>query len=169
MKQIIALFTLSFILFACGGKKEQPKVDEIKEEVTEQIEETAENTEEVVEEAVEDVKEEVKNIAKKTEELASGAKRIAQGKGQWTGSLISLTDFVTSSSKDLSQEEAVALVKDNKMIGFNYNGSIFMVFNTDGTYANKSLTRSLQDGKVTVKGKINSVGGMNVIIADEIQ
>lgn len=169
MKQIIAIFTLSFVLFACGGKKEQPKVDEIQEEVTEFVGEVVEDVEEEVEEVVEEVKEEVKKVAKKTEELASGAKRVSQGKGEWTGSLVSLSEFVTSNAKDLSQEEAVALVKDNKMIGFNSNGTIYMVFNSDGTYANRSLTRSLKDGKVTIKGKINSVGGMNVIIADIIE
>ncbi len=169
MKQIIAILTIGFILFSCGGKKEQEKVDEIKEEVTETVEEVAEEVEEKTEEVIEESKEIANNVAKKTEELASGVKKVMKGKGEWTGSVVSLTDFVTGNASDLTKDQAVDAVKANKMIAFLVDGTPYLVFNTDGSYASKALAKALADGSVTIKGKINSVGGMNSIIADIIE
>ena len=169
MKRIIALLTLSFVLFACGGKKEQEKVDEMKEEVSEKVEETAEDMEETAEEVVEDVKEGMKEVAKKTEELASGVTRQKQGKGEWTGTVVSLTDFVTGNPNNLTKDQAVEMVKANKMIAFYVDGTPYMVFNTDGSYASKALAKSLDDGSTMIKGKLQNIGGMNVIIADIIE
>jgi uncharacterized protein YoxC len=169
MKQIIAILTIGFILFSCGGKKEQEKVDEIKEEVTETVEEVAEEVEEKTEEVIEESKEIANNVAKKTEELASGVKKVMKGKGEWTGSVVFLTDFVTGKASDLTKDQAVDAVKANKMIAFLVDGTPYLVFNTDGSYASKALAKALADGSVTIKGKINSVGGMNSIIADIIE
>lgn len=169
MKQFIAILTIGFILFSCGGKKEQEKVDDIKEEVTETVEEATEVAEEVVEDTKEEVKEIATNVAKKTEELASGVKKVMKGKGEWTGSVVSLTDFVTGNASDLTKDQAITAVKGNKMIAFLVDGTPYLVFNTDGSYASKALAIALADGSVTIKGKINTVGGMNSIIADVIE
>lgn len=173
MKQFIAILTIGFILFSCGGKKEQEKVDDIKEEVTETVEEVTEEVEETTEEVVEETKKDVKeiatNVAKKTEELASGVKKVMKGKGEWTGSVISLTDFVTGNASNLTKEQAIDAVKANKMVAFLVDGTPYLVFNTDGSYASKALAKALADGSVTIKGKINTVGGMNSIIADVIE
>lgn len=177
MKQIIAIFTLTFLLISCGGsKKEEQKAEDIQEQVdetvdnvTQEAEEVVEKVEEKTEEVKEEVKETTKTIAKKTEELASGVKKVVQGKGEWTGNVISLTDFVTGNSKNLTKDEAIANVKNKKMMAFVVDGTPYLVFNTDGSYANKTLALALEDGVVNIKGKLNSVGGMNTIIADIIE
>lgn len=110
MKQIIAIITLTAFMFACGGKKEETKVDEVKEQVEETVNEISDNV-----------------------------------------------------------EEAVNYVKSKKMIAFMSEGNTYLVFNTDGSYANKALAIALEDGVVKIKGKVNSVGGMNTIIADVIE
>lgn len=177
MKEIIAILTLTLFLISCGGsKKEEQKAEDIQEQVEESVEEATEtmedaasDMEEKAEEIKEDVKETTKTIAKKTEELASGVKKVMQGKGEWSGSVISLSDFVTGASKNLSKEEAVSSVKNKKMIAFLVDGTPYLVFNTDGSYASKALAIALEDGVVNIKGKVNSVGGMNTIIADIIE
>lgn len=176
MKQIIAIITLAAFMFACGGKKEEQKVEEVKEQVEETVNEISDNVEEAVEEVeekTEEIKNEVnetsKNVVKKTEELASGVKKVMQGKGEWSGNVILLSDLVTSSAKNLTKEEAVNYVKSKKMIAFMSEGNTYLVFNTDGSYASKALAIALEDGVVKIKGKVNSVGGMNTIIADVIE
>ena len=67
------------------------------------------------------------------------------------------------------KEEAVASVKGKQMIAFVVDGTPYLVFNTDGSYANKALAIALEDGIVNIKGKMNVVGGMNTIIADIIE
>lgn len=178
MKYLIAIFTLTFLLISCGGNK----TEETKpEEVTEQVEQTTPEATETVEQApaVEEKVEEVKEVAqtgvtepastKKTEELASGVNKVTKGKGEWSGNVVMLSNFVTGSAKNLTKEEAVASVKGKQMIAFVVDGTPYLVFNTDGSYANKALATALADGIVNIKGKMNVVGGMNTIIADIIE
>lgn len=175
MKYLIAIFTLTFLIISCGGNK----TEETKpEEVTEQVEQTTPEATETVEQApaVEEKVEEVAQTGatepvptKKTEELASGVNKVTKGKGEWSGNVVMLSNFVTGSAKNLTKEEAVASVKGKQMIAFVVDGTPYLVFNTDGSYANKALATALADGIVNIKGKMNVVGGMNTIIADIIE
>lgn len=175
MKYLIAIFTLTFLLISCGGNKTEEKKPE---EVTEQVEQTTPEATETVEQApaVEEKVEEVAQTGatepvptKKTEELASGVNKVTKGKGEWSGNVVMLSNFVTGSAKNLTKEEAVASVKGKQMIAFVVDGTPYLVFNTDGSYANKALATALADGIVNIKGKMNVVGGMNTIIADIIE
>ena len=178
MKQFIAIFALTLMLISCGGQKQEETKPEEVTETTEQVSEPA--TEQVQEQAPAETTTEVKEETKttettaaskpaKTEELASGVTKVSKGAGEWTGDVVLLTDLVTGNAKNLTKDDAVASVKAKKMIAFVSGGTTYLVFNTDGSYASKALALALADGSVTIKGKINSVGGMNTIIADVIE
>lgn len=83
------------------------------------------------------------------------------------GKTVSLSAVVTGANADLTKEQAVEYVKSGKPLAFKTSkGEIYLVFNTDGSLADKNL--ALNAGtEYTITGKVHNKKGLKYIIADK--
>ncbi len=161
MKKLVALFAIifitSFMLESCGGDKkaDTPEPQTVEEAVTETTEqEVTEVTEEQVaeEQAVEQKEAEVKDYSKTP----------------LKGKVVSITKMVAGGNPDLSPVSASKEVEKGWPVGLLSGGKIFIIYNTDGSFAGKKLAKKA-GREVSVYGKFKKVQGMNVIISSKIE
>lgn len=96
----------------------------------------------------------------------------AQGKAkEYVGKIVSINKIIVGQDASVDKAKATTLFEKSQPLGLQVGegkkAKLYVVFNSDGTYAGKKLAE-LADGKVAVKGKTKSVQGLQVIIADGI-
>lgn len=86
-----------------------------------------------------------------------------------SGKTVNLSEVVSGKDGNVDKAQAVELVKANKPLAFMSNdGKLYIVFNTDGTVANKNLARNAgNDFKII--GKVHNKNGFQYIIADKYE
>lgn len=163
MKNLLLILLLSGLLIACGEEKEETQDPEEKQEQTlSEAEEDAADTASVAEEDVEVHKKHEHEHDTKEEKKTTTAT-----KGSWTGKVIKITDFIKGSSENLDVNRVKQLINAGQYVGFETNGTFYMVYNAAGNYDWKSLAKAA--GKeVTIEGKVKKVGGISIIIADNV-
>lgn len=83
------------------------------------------------------------------------------------GKTVSLSAVVTGQDASLTKEQAIEYVKAGKPLAFKTSkGDLYLVFNTDGSLADKNL--ALNAGtEYTITGKVHNKKGLKYIIADK--
>ncbi len=173
-KIVLSFFVvlLAFAIVSCGGeKKEEPAGDTSMEQMDTQepetMEEQAPDTADIGDIQDEEVqKEEMKE--EKKESPKEEKKAMADPNVPIEGTVVSLYGLVTSGKMEVNKAEAIDLVNRDQLLGFkDSKGTIWIVYNTDGSYAGKNLARHA-DGKLGIKGKKRNIKGANILIADEM-
>lgn len=105
-----------------------------------------------------------------SEKEEAGEKTQAQASGtvqaDITGKVVSLNEIMIGLNGDVSKDKAKSLAEHAQPIMFlGDNGNIYVVYNSDGSYAAKKLAEHAGAAKIGIKGKIKSVNGVPVIIA----
>lgn len=86
-----------------------------------------------------------------------------------TGRTVNLSEVVTGKEGSVDKATAVELVKANKPLAFmSKDGKLYIVFNTDGTVADRNLARNA-DGEYKIIGKVHNKNGFQYIIADKFE
>ena len=84
------------------------------------------------------------------------------------GKTVNLSAIVTGADGSVTKAQAVELVKAGKPLAFKTSkGEIYLVFNTDGSLADKNLALNA-DAEFTISGKVHNKKGLKYIIADKI-
>ena len=159
---------LSGLLFACGGNEETdtPAEDAVQEQV-DNVEEAAEDAGETMEEAAEDVAEGTEEAAEDVKEAVTG-ESTKSSKGELTGKVVKMTDFITGNYETLSVARVKEPVMAGQYVGFLSNGTFYMVYNAAGNYDWKGLAKVSGEESVTIQGKISKVNGVSIIMATNI-
>ena len=155
MRKLIALIGLFAVLFyfnsfAQEATKKAPEKKEVKKEQPEATKKTAKERP--------DIKDRI---------------RPGQSRG-FEGYVTSLTDFVAGSGENkISKEQAEKLLANGQPLVFvtaseGGTGRLMFVFNTDGTYAGKSLAQNAGIA-ITISGKVKNAKGLKYIIAEKIE
>lgn len=83
------------------------------------------------------------------------------------GKTVNLSSVVLGQEGSVNKEQAIELVKAGKPLAFKSNsGELFLVFNTDGSVADKNLALNA-DAEYTITGKVQNKNGFKYIIADK--
>ena len=86
-----------------------------------------------------------------------------------TGRVVSLNSVVTGGNGKVSKNEAVKIANMGHPLVFMVGSKIYLVYNTDGSFAGKKLANFAHKSKVGIVGKVKRVKGVNVIIAEIIE
>lgn len=94
----------------------------------------------------------------------------AQAK-EFKGKVVSINKIVVGQDASIDKAKATTLFEKSQplglMVGTGKKAKLYVVFNSDGTYAGKKMAE-LADGEITIKGKTKTMQGLQVIIADGI-
>jgi hypothetical protein len=170
MKYLVSTLLIAFLI-SCGGgdkKKGPEKMDEThSQESTVETPKAEEMTESEESAAMPETETEtkldvVKNDAPKENKTE---KQTVKTKNEWTGYVVNVGMASTSNVKKLSKAEAAEQMKNNQIIGFFSDGKVYLVYNTDGTYASRDLAKNADSDSFTIMGDMSNINGMNVIIA----
>lgn len=83
------------------------------------------------------------------------------------GNTVNLSAVVLGQEGSVNKEQAIELVKAGKPLAFkSASGELFLVFNTDGSVADKNLALNA-DNEYTITGKVHNKNGFKYIIADK--
>lgn len=181
-KLLLSLVIITGMIFinSCGEEK-QPELDTV-DSVDALIEEmdSVENAQPdsvVVDEVTiaETPAEETKAEAG-SEKPAAATETVAAAKpGDYTtkpleGTIVSLNSLVMGGDGKVSKADAQALVSKGNLVLFKAtNGTVYFVYNEDGTFAGKRLAGYANNAKVGLLGKSKVVDGTNVFIMTLIE
>lgn len=85
---------------------------------------------------------------------------------EMTGKVVDLDKVMMGKDAEVSADEAKAMFKEGKLLAFESNGQVYIVYNTDGSLANKNLAKNA--GKeLKITGKVRQESGINFIIAEK--
>lgn len=168
MKYLLVSFflviTAAFII-SCGDTKEEAKpMDE--EPATEMTNEEAPAEESVAETPAEETPatdEKMAEGGEKASTTAAGTKE-----DPLKVRVVSLRDIVVSKPGLVNSTEATELIGKGQLLGVKTGNKVYMVYNTDGSYAGKILAK-FADKEIGIVGKMKVVKGINVIVADLIK
>lgn len=161
MKKIFLSLLIVIFLASCGGKKNEAP-EEVKE--PEAIEEVAPATEETSAEEMEEAEEETPVVEESKPVLNEKPQVVA--KSEWTGYVTKLQGVAMGKTDALSADDAKASFKTGETLVFYSGGKAYLVYNTDGSMANKNLAKNAGND-LTISGKMMSVKGINVILAEK--
>lgn len=83
------------------------------------------------------------------------------------GKTVNLSAVVTGEDGAVDKAKAIELYKAGRPLAFKSNsGELFIVFNTDGSVADKNLALNA-DAEYTITGKVHNKNGFKYIIADK--
>jgi hypothetical protein len=105
-----------------------------------------------------------RQIEKKTETVKSEKK----SKHDFTGTIISITALATGGDGKISVEEAKKLSEKGWPLGLKIGKKIFIIVNSDGSYAGPNLVKA-GSVNVAINGKKLTRAGINFISADLIK
>lgn len=85
---------------------------------------------------------------------------------EMTGKVVDLDKVMMGKEAEVSADDAKAMFKEGKLLAFESNGQVYIVYNTDGSIANKNLAKNA--GKeLKITGKVRQENGINFIIAEK--
>ncbi len=89
---------------------------------------------------------------------------------KYIGQVISLDDVITAKKdKQLTKDQAKALVEQGIPLVFLYNKKVYFVKNEDGSFAFKKLANYAQNKKVVITAAtIKTVSGINYMVMSDI-
>ena len=86
-----------------------------------------------------------------------------------SGKTVDLLEVVGGREGNVDKAGAIALVKAGKPLAFKTSdGKLYLVFNTDGSVADKNLAKNA-DNEYKIVGKIHNKNGFQYIIADKFE
>ncbi len=94
---------------------------------------------------------------------------VSQSSKEVKGTVASLNAIVVNQDGNVSKSQAVDLFKRAQPLVLKANnGSLYFIYYADGFYAGKELARHADKASITVKGRVLTKHGINIIIYDEI-
>lgn len=176
MKNLILALFLSVALIACDGNEEgteegmdsTPQQEETQTGGEESTEESSEETDSVIDNIEqEEAKEAVSD--KLDEDKEDTVQGTTNKTGSWTGKVVSLADFVRGDVKPLDLQKVKQLVDNGQYVGFVSNGTFYMLYNAgSASYNWKELAKAAGNENVEITGQVRSVGGISIIMAEDI-
>jgi len=86
-----------------------------------------------------------------------------------SGKVVNLSEVMTGQEGTVDKAKAIELVKSGKPLAFKTtDGKIYLVFNTDGSVADKNLAKNA-DNAIKITGKVHNKNGFQYIIADKFE
>lgn len=86
-----------------------------------------------------------------------------------SGKVVNLSEVMTGQEGSVDKAKAIELVKAGKPLAFKTtDGKLYLVFNTDGSVADKDLARNA-DKEIKITGKVHNKNGFQYIIADKFE
>lgn len=182
LKYLLSLLIIAgmLLIVSCGGEEKQPELEKVESvdaliEELETKEEVAEDT--VVEEVTitETPAVEEKALAGKTEEKPAEEAAPAAKAGDYTkvpleGTIVSLNALVMGGNGKVNKAEAQDLASKGNLILFRAtNGTLYFVYNEDGSFAGKRLANFANNDKVGILGKGKVVDGVNTFVMTMIE
>jgi hypothetical protein len=94
---------------------------------------------------------------------------VSQSAKEIKGKVASLNAIVLNQDGYVSKDKAIDLFKKGQPLVLKADGgSLYFVYYADGFYAGKELSRHADKQSITVKGRVSTKSGINIIIYDEI-
>jgi len=172
LKLLLSLLIIVGMIFvnSCGSDEKKPELEQV-DSLDELIQEldTAETKDTVVAVTPEEVV--IKETPKeKTPETTPVAKAGDYSSKPIEGNVVSLNGLVMGGNGKVSKAEAQALAGNGNLILFRAtNGTVYFVYNEDGSFAGKRLANFAHNDKIGMLGKSKVVNGVNVFIMTLIE
>jgi len=167
MKRIVlisSLIVITLLLFSsCGEPKKEIPQD------TEQIQEEQKDAETATTETPEVKSEEMVTETGEAPEAVEPVKK-DYTKEALRCQIVLLDDVATGNFRKLTKPMAQDMVEKGKILVVKAeNGSIFFVYNQDGTFGSKNLARYAANNYIGIIGKAKYQNDLNIIIAEIIE
>lgn len=180
LKLLISLLLVAGLIFisSCGKEEKQPELEKV-ESVDELMNDmdsvkTADSINKVIRDTVK-ATEKIAADKKEKEETDNTADVPTAKPGDYStkpleGTIVSLNGLVMGGSGNVNKAEAQGLAASGNLILFMAtNGTVYFVYNEDGTFAGKKLANYANNQKVGMLGKSKNVGGLNIFIMTLIE
>ncbi len=177
LKILLSLVLITGMIFisSCGEDEKQPELESVEsvDALIEGLDSTDTDsitTEDVViTETPADAKE-VETPSKEVVDAAPVAKAGDYLSKPLEGTIVSLDGIIMGGNGKVTKDGAKALVGKGNLILFRAtNGTVYFVYNEDGTFASKRLAGYANNAKVGMLGKAKVIDGLNVFIMNMIE
>lgn len=180
LKLLLSLLIIVGMIFvnSCGGDEKQPELEKV-ESVDDLIQEidTVKTQDTVVAVTPDEVVIKETPTTKTPEtggdkpaETAPAAKAGDYSSKPLEGTIVSLNGLVMGGNGKVSKAEAQALAGNGNLILFRAtNGTVYFVYNEDGSFAGKRLANFAHNEKIGMLGKSKVINGINVFIMTLIE
>jgi hypothetical protein len=178
LKMMLSLLLISGMIFinSCGSDEKQPElesldsVDELIEDLDSAKTDSITKDEVVIAETPKEVDVVVETPSKEVADAAPVTKAGDYSTKPLEGSIVSLDGITMGGNGKVSKSEAQALVGKGNLVLFKAtNGTVYFVYNEDGTFAGKRLAGYANNNKVGMLGKTKVVDGLNIFIMTLIE
>ncbi len=92
----------------------------------------------------------------------------ANFKADFEGHVVSIEKLLVDGNGKIDSKTAEAILPYGKPIGFLANGKVYIVYTSGGNYAGNKLAAMADASKIGIAGKVKTVKGLNIIIANGI-
>ena len=87
-----------------------------------------------------------------------------------TGEVVNLQKIIKGQDGAISKAEAIDHFKSGGLFAYKTSdGKIYMVFNTDGSVADRQLAKNADNKSLKITGKVHKDKGFQYIIADKFE
>ncbi|MBX3043419.1 MAG: hypothetical protein KIT33_05350 [Candidatus Kapabacteria bacterium] len=177
LRLLLSLLLIAGMIFvsSCGSEEKQPELDKIDsvDELIEEMEAPAETIEDTVEAVIEtpaEVKVDADDTKKPAAESTPQPKAGDYSTKPLEGTVVSLNALVMGGNGKVSKAEAQNLQSSGNLILFRAtNGTVYFVYNEDGSFAGKRLANFANNDKVGLLGKAKTVNGINTFVMTLIE
>jgi outer membrane protein assembly factor BamB len=175
LKLLLSLLIIVGMMFvnSCGSDEKQPELDKVDsvEDLIQEMDTVA--TEDTVVAIIPDevvVKKTPETGSDKPAETTPVARAGDYSSKPLEGHVVSLNGLVMGGNGKVSKAEAQALAGNGNLILFRAtNGTVYFVYNEDGTFAGKRLANFAHNDKIGMLGKSKVVNGVNVFMMTLIE
>ncbi len=92
----------------------------------------------------------------------------ANFKADFEGHVVSIEKLLLDGKGKIDSKTAESILPYGKPIGFLANGKVYIVYTSGGNYAGNKLAAMADASKIGIAGKVKTVKGLNIIIANGI-
>jgi len=114
-----------------------------------------------------------KKTLSETKTTPASTKKAVKGKKPIKGRIVSLTGLFMGGDGKVSKDQAVTLADKGDpivfVVGEKKKAKIYFVYNTDGSFGGKNLSKYANNKFVGIVGKTSTKNGINFIIAEMIE